>query len=1346
MKRINNMMGGWLQKIRAASLIAATVALFGAGEARAQHPVISTPAGSTFTDNGVVWRVLHDNGNGYKLIMTEAVYANSSWNRDSVSGTVNWQPYESGLLPGTVVAEMNSFYNGQVSQALKDLACFPALPLAIEPSAAGHVNLDLNAGISAPGAKATGFQGIVFPPSASEINRFVSGTGTGNNALRIGLDSGGTPRFYWVRTPPSGMPSTQNNLVITSTGGYTDGITGSARIRPTMWVRTTPPATYTVAITPAGPPTAPSGLTANATEDVTYTVNFWGPPTFPTYAFPLAITSVTVGGSAISTSLYTYNASTGVLVIQGSAIKGNIVINVTPGTVGPSTYAVHFAGNNNTGGTMTTPLTFTCGVATNLPNNGFTRAYHTFQGWSTNATSTVHFNNGATISTDLAAAGGSVTMTAVWGQHPAITTPPGSTFTDNGPLGNVVWRVIHNNGNGHKLLLKETVVGSATWNPGANWHPYESGLNNGTIVASMDNYYRDYVSQGLKDLACFPALPLAIEVHPSPIPMNYFAFLNDNAGISAPGAKATGFQGVIFPPSVSEANRFVSSIPANRIGRNDGGTAERWWIRTSPGTLPAQSNVQVDTAGGYLVGATGTGGLRPVMWVQTADPLPTYTVHFAGNNNTGGSMTTPLTFTCGVTTNLPNVGFTRTGHTFQGWSTNATTTVHFNNQATISADLAAAGGSVTMTAVWAQNTSTVQHVSKRAITFAGTLPAGQTLPANFTQDVTWSATSNHVTGAVSAWTKTPSTATYPLYTPPAAPTGYRIVSGSAPLITPPTSSPTRPNDETTVTFTYGPVTYTVAYTGNSAPLDTQSCTYGANYTYNAFNGSVPMGHSFDAWTNSAGLAFAAGTGFSDLATTQGATVTLYPKFRAHTYTVVYTGNSAPLASQSCTYGAGYTFNAFNGTAPTGYSFDGWTNTSGVAFAAGVGFSNLTVMDTATVTLYPRWKAIVGVTVPGPDGIMPSDDDVTVDGATIEDVNPGTGIVTVPEGGSTISTNGVPIVIPGVTDPVDNKFPEDTLVLPDGTIIVPGTPGSGTPKDNGDGTVDVGPGDIIILYPYDDPFVVPAPGGTFDPEIPGIVTNDDPKTVILVPGGGGIIVGDPSGITVPGPDGLLDTDDDVTVDGATVADVNPGTGIVTVPEGGSTISTNGVPIIIPGVTDPVDDTFPEDTLVLPDGTIIVPADPKNPGTPKINGDGTVEVGPGDIIILYPYDKPFVVPEPGGTFDPKLPGVTLDDGEPPTVILLPRVETVVWVNVTGISVDAATGNVMLTWNPASLVPARLKDVTTYTVYVSSDLVNWVPYAEGVAGVQITRATGSALVHKTAAGLLDRAFFKVKAEGVE
>ena len=207
------------------------------------------------------------------------------------------------------------------------------------------------------------------------------------------------------------------------------------------------------------------------------------------------------------------------------------------------------------------------------------------------------------------------------------------------------------------------------------------------------------------------------------------------------------------------------------------------------------------------------------------------------------------------------------------------------------------------------------------------------------------------------------------------------------------------------------------------------------------------------------------------------------------------------------------------------------------------------------------------------------------------------------------------------------------MLPPGTILIPGKNNRPPAKDPGTGYYIVKPGDVILTPPDGDPFLVGQPGGIYDPTIPAVV-NDSPKVVTFVPSGTTVYGEDPNAyVVVPGPDGKIGTSDDVKIAPAGTNDVDHATGIVTVPVG-SVISTNGVPLILDIDGTTYGPTYPEGTLVLPDGTIIIPGVGNYPWSPTINPDGTVTVGRDDIIVIPPYDTYIKVPNPGGKYDPRI----------------------------------------------------------------------------------------------------------------
>ena len=84
----------------------------------------------------------------------------------------------------------------------------------------------------------------------------------------------------------------------------------------------------------------------------------------------------------------------------------------------------------------------------------------------------------------------------------------------------------------------------------------------------------------------------------------------------------------------------------------------------------------------------------------------TYYVHFNGNGNTGGSMS-DQTFTYGTAQTLSANGFTKKGHTFDGWAINAGGSNVYYDQQSVSNLTNVQNGTVNLYAVWKIKTYTV---------------------------------------------------------------------------------------------------------------------------------------------------------------------------------------------------------------------------------------------------------------------------------------------------------------------------------------------------------------------------------------------------------------------------------------------------------------------------------------------------------------------------------------------------------------------------------------------------------------------------------------------------------------
>ncbi len=293
----------------------------------------------------------------------------------------------------------------------------------------------------------------------------------------------------------------------------------------------------------------------------------------------------------------------------------------------------------------------------------------------------------------------------------------------------------------------------------------------------------------------------------------------------------------------------------------------------------------------------------------------TYTVTYNANGGSGTMSNTTATY--GQTATISANTFTRTGYTFSSWSTSRSAadsngwTNWSGTWSYIDGQYGISGGVLNLYAIWTPVSYSISY----------TLNGGSVSTANPTSYTieTSSITLNNPTRAgytFAGWTGSNGTT---------AQKSVTIAKGST------------GNRSYTANWTAN--TYTISYNGNG---NTGGSTASSSHTYDTAealtsNGFTKTGYSFAGWATSASgsVAYSNGQSVKNLSSTQGATVTLYAKWTANTYTVTYNANggSGTMSNTTATYGQTATISA-NTFTRTGYTFSSWSTSRSAADSNG----------------------------------------------------------------------------------------------------------------------------------------------------------------------------------------------------------------------------------------------------------------------------------------------------------------------------------------------------------------------------------------------------------------------------
>lgn len=552
-------------------------------------------------------------------------------------------------------------------------------------------------------------------------------------------------------------------------------------------------------------------------------------------------------------------------------------------------YTVTFAGNQNTGGTVPAAITGVS-VSTTLPTNtgNLVRAGYTFDGWNTLASGL-----GTTFATgDTYSPTSNVVLYAKWTALPTYTiTYSGNGATGGGvPVAQTGVYAAVNLDNNSGLLVRSGFFF-------AGWNTQADGL--GTTYAAGSSYT--------------PTANITLYALWSNAPTYSLSYSSNS---STSGTAPLVQSGIVSTATVSANTGSLS-----RLGfRFDG------WNTLADGTGST-----------FVAGATITLTSDTTLYALWTS-VPTYTITFAGNGQTSGSIPSPITSSDSSVALPGNTGvLNKTNFTFNGWNTQADGLgTHYDVGASF-----ALSANTTLYAEWLGNIYTLTYNSNGAT--SGSVPA----PSSGR-------------GAITTSTNTGSLAktgfNFNGWNTAGDGTGTSIAAGA-------TYTPTA-NTTLFARWTAIP-TYTVTFNANGATSGAAPAAVSGILTTTVLPGNTGSmalaSRVFGGWNtlaNGSGTTFAAGSTY-----TATANVTLYAVWNVN-YSIAYDANGATSgtapATQTGLAGTSTVSGNTGNLAKTGFSFDGWNtlaNGSGTTYAAGASISS-----NSDVQLFAVWSVLPTFTI------------------------------------------------------------------------------------------------------------------------------------------------------------------------------------------------------------------------------------------------------------------------------------------------------------------------------------------------------------------------------------------------
>ncbi|MBQ8075998.1 MAG: InlB B-repeat-containing protein [Oscillospiraceae bacterium] len=311
----------------------------------------------------------------------------------------------------------------------------------------------------------------------------------------------------------------------------------------------------------------------------------------------------------------------------------------------------------------------------------------------------------------------------------------------------------------------------------------------------------------------------------------------------------------------------------------------------------------------------------------------------AFNPNGGSGEMASLRYTYGTAYTLPACTFTREGYTFDGWATAARGKVVYDNGASVSNLTTGNGQTVTLYAVWAAHSYTIQFDGNGAT--SGTMRALEN--RLYGNTVTLTSNAYRRTGyTFTGWNTAPD-GSGTAYTNRARQANFASGDGSV----------------ITLYAQWAPLSYNITYRNVTASDNNPNPTvYTAKDAAITLSGLSRSGYIFGGWYSD--------SRYTNPVTSipQGTTgnLTFYAQWLPYSYTIVFeanggTGTMDPLSG--CIASRSYSLknNVFK---RAGYTFTGWNTApdgSGNSYANRARVTSLATENGAIVTLYAQWAEV-----------------------------------------------------------------------------------------------------------------------------------------------------------------------------------------------------------------------------------------------------------------------------------------------------------------------------------------------------------------------------------------------------